>query len=166
MISLGQISPLVRQMVVEIFLTKLVNLLEKKDIPPIFLFAEEAHLYLRETYWGDIITRMRHFGIFTTFITNEPNAIDDGIFRQVDNIFLFNFTNDIDLEKIGRVTMIDTETVKSMVRTLPRKSCLALGRAVANLPVKVEVAQMDTVTLGQTRLFFESKKELLIQKNK
>ena len=165
-ISLGQISPLVRQMVVEIFLTKLVNLLEKKDIPPIFLFAEEAHLYLRETYWGDIITRMRHFGIFTTFITNEPNAIDDGIFRQVDNIFLFNFTNDIDLEKIGRVTMIDTETVKSMVRTLPRKSCLALGRAVVNLPVKVEVAQMDTVTLGQTRLFFESKKELLIQKNK
>jgi len=109
---------------------------------------------------------MRHFGIFTTFITNEPNAIDDGIFRQVDNIFLFNFTNDIDLEKIGRVTMIDTETVKSMVRTLPRKSCLALGRAVVNLPVKVEVAQMDTVTLGQTRLFFESKKELLIQKNK
>jgi hypothetical protein len=53
-----------------------------------------------------------------------------------------------------------------MVRTLPRKNCLALGRAVVNLPVKVEVAQMDTVTLGQTRLFFESKKELLIQKNK
>lgn len=158
-ISLGKVSPLVRQMVVEIFLSKLVNLLEKKEIPPIFLFAEEAHLYLRETYWGDIITRMRHFGIFTTFITNEPNAIDDGIFRQVDNIFLFNFTNDTDLEKIGRVTMIDTETVKSMVRTLPQRNCLALGRVVANLPVKVEIKKMDLLTLGETQLFFKPKIE-------
>ncbi|MFC1755534.1 ATP-binding protein, partial [Thermoproteota archaeon] len=159
-ISLGQISPLIRQMVVEIFLSKLVDLLEKKDIPPIFLFAEEAHLYLRETYWGDIITRMRHFGIFTTFITNEPNAINDGIFRQVDNVFLFNFTNDTDLEKIGRVTMIDTETVKSMVRTLPPRTCLTLGRVVANLPVKVEVAKMDVLTLGETKLFFKPIKEV------
>ena len=153
-------------MVVEIFLSKLVDLLENKNIPPIFLFAEEAHLYLRETYWEDIVTRMRHFGIFTTFITNEPNAISDGIFRQVDNIFLFNFTNDTDLEKIGRVTMIDTETVKSMVRTLPQKTCLALGRVVANLPVKIKVAQTDILTLGETRLFFKSKKEIYsIQKS-
>jgi len=147
-------------MVVEIFLSKLVNLLEKKEIPPIFLFAEEAHLYLKETYWGDIITRMRHFGIFTTFITNEPNAIDDGIFRQVDNIFLFNFTNDTDLEKLSRVTMIDTETVKSMVRTLPQRNCLTLGRVVANLPVKVEIKKMDLLTLGETQLFFKPKKEV------
>jgi hypothetical protein len=159
-ISLGHVSPLVRRMVVEIFLSKLVNLLENKSIPPIFLFAEEAHLYLRETYWEDIVTRMRHFGIFTTFITNEPNAISDGIFRQVDNIFLFNFTNDTDLEKIGRVTMIDTETVKSMVRTLPQKTCLTLGRVVANLPVKIKVAQTDTLTLGETRLFFKPEKEI------
>ena len=159
-ISLGQVSPLIRRMVVEIFLSKLVDLLEKKHIPPIFLFAEEAHLYLRETYWGDIITRMRHFGIFTTFITNEPNAIDDGIFRQVDNIFLFNFTNDTDLEKISRVTMIDTETVKSMVRTLPQRNCLALGRVVANLPIKIEVSKMDIITLGETQLFFKPIKQL------
>jgi hypothetical protein len=153
-ISLGRVSPLVRRIIVEIFLGKLVELLEKKKIPPIFLFAEEAHLYLRETYWDDIVTRMRHFGIFTTFITNQPDAIGDGIFRQVDNIFLFNFTNDTDLEKIARISMVDTDTVKSIVRTLPQRSCLTLGRAVSNLPIVVEVTQTETRSLGETRLFF------------
>ncbi len=160
LISLGRVSPLVRRMIVELFLGKLVELLEKRDIPPIFLFAEEAHLYLRETYWDDIVTRMRHFGIFTTFITNQPDAIGDEIFRQVDNIFLFNFTNDTDLEKLARVTMIDTETVKSMVRTLPQRTCLTLGKVVANLPIVVKVSQTDALTLGETRLFFDSKEEV------
>ena len=160
LISLGRVSPLVRRMIVELFLGKLVELLEKKDIPPIFLFAEEAHLYLRETYWNDIVTRMRHFGIFTTFVTNQPDAIGDEIFRQVDNIFLFNFTNASDLEKIARVTMIDTETVKSMVKNLPPRTCLILGRAVANLPVIVKISQMKTITLGETRLFFNSEEKV------
>ncbi len=154
-ISLGRVSPLVRRMVVELFLGKIVSLLERRSIPPVFLFAEEAHLYLRETYWDDIVTRMRHFGIFTTFVTNQPDAIGDGIFRQVDNVFLFNFTNDTDLEKIARVTMIDADTVKSVVRNLPQRTCLAMGRAVANLPVVVKVAPTETLTLGETRLFFK-----------
>ena len=50
---------------------------------------------------------MRHFGIYTTFITNQPDAISDGIYRQVDNIFLFNFTNDNDLDKISKVSLAD-----------------------------------------------------------
>src|ERR671931_1834831 len=90
-INMGEVSPTVRRMVVELVLSKLVDLLERQAIPPIFLFAEEAHLYIRDTYWEDIITRMRHFGVYSTFITNQPDAISDGIYRQVDNIFLFNF---------------------------------------------------------------------------
>ena len=95
-ISLKKSSSLTKKMVVEIILNELVQLLEREAIPPVFLFAEEAHLYLRDTYWDDIVTRMRHFGIFTTLITNQPDAINDGIYRQADNIFLFNFTNETD----------------------------------------------------------------------
>ena len=153
-VSLGSVSPLYRRMIVEILLSKIVELLEKKLIPPVFLLAEEAHLYLSETYWTDIVTRMRHFGIFATFITNQPNAIGDEIFRQVDNVFLFNFTNDNDLEKIARVAMIDTDTVKSLVRNLPQRTCLAIGKVVANLPIVVKVSQTETLNLGETRFFF------------
>ncbi|MCI0563057.1 MAG: DUF87 domain-containing protein, partial [Nitrososphaera sp.] len=156
-ISMGNISPTVRRMVVELVLSKLVDLLEKGAIPPIFLFAEEAHLYIRETYWEDIITRMRHFGIYTTFITNQPDAISDGIYRQVDNIFLFNFTNDSDLDKISKVSLADNDTIRSIVRTLPQRSCLAIGRAVCDLPTVVRVSAAEVLTMGETKKFFSKK---------
>ncbi|HKU83658.1 MAG TPA: DUF87 domain-containing protein, partial [Candidatus Nitrosocosmicus sp.] len=116
-VNMSRISPVVRRMIVELVMNKLIELLEKSLIPPIFIFAEEAQLYIRDTYWEDLITRMRHFGIYSTFITNQPDAINDTIYRQVDNIFLFNFTNDSDLEKISKVSLVDSSTIKSLVKT-------------------------------------------------
>jgi hypothetical protein len=156
-INMGEISPTVRRMVVELVLSKIVDLLEHKKIPPIFLFAEEAHIYVRDTYWEDIITRMRHFGIYTTFITNQPDALSDGIYRQVDNIFLFNFTNDNDLDKISKVSLADNDTIRSIVRTLPQRHCLAIGKAVCDLPVVIKVAAAEILTLGETKKFFTKK---------
>jgi hypothetical protein len=156
-INMGEISPTVRRMVVELVLSKIVDLLEHKQIPPIFLFAEEAHIYIRDTYWEDIITRMRHFGIYTTFITNQPDAISDGIYRQVDNIFLFNFTNDNDLDKISKVSLADNDTIRSIVRTLPQRHCLAIGKAVCDLPIVIKVAAAEVLMLGETKKFFTKK---------
>jgi uncharacterized protein len=156
-INMGEVSPTVRRMVVELVLSKIVDLLEHNQIPPIFLFAEEAHIYIRDTYWEDIITRMRHFGIYTTFITNQPDAISDGIYRQVDNIFLFNFTNDNDLDKISKVSLADNDTIRSIVRTLPQRHCLAIGKAVCDLPVVIKVAATEVLMLGETKKFFTKK---------
>jgi uncharacterized protein len=156
-INMGEVSSTVRRMVVELVLSKIVDLLEHKQIPPIFLFAEEAHIYIRDTYWEDIITRMRHFGIYTTFITNQPDAISDGIYRQVDNIFLFNFTNDNDLDKISKVSLADNDTIRSIVRTLPQRHCLAIGKAVCDLPVVIKVAAAEVLMLGETKKFFVKK---------
>jgi len=140
---------------VELVLSKLVELLDKELISPIFLFAEEAHLYVKETYWDDIITRMRHFGIFTTFITNQPDALGDSIYRQVDNIFLFNFVNESDLDKISRVSLIDNDTIKSVVRTLPQGHCLVVGKVVRDLPIVAIIPPIDIITLGATKKFFK-----------
>jgi DNA helicase HerA-like ATPase len=158
-INMGEVAPTVRRMVVELVLSKLVDLLEREAIPPIFLFAEEAHLYIRDTYWEDIVTRMRHFGIYTTFITNQPDAISDSIYRQVDNIFLFNFTNDADLDKIAKVSLADNDTIRSIVRTLPQRHCLAIGKAVCDLPMVVRVAAAEVLTLGETKKFFNKKSQ-------
>ncbi|HUH82292.1 MAG TPA: DUF87 domain-containing protein [Nitrososphaerales archaeon] len=159
-VSLSGVSPLNRRMVVELILSKLVELLERRKIPPVFLFAEEAHLYLRDTYWEDLITRMRHFGVFTIFVTNQPDAIDQKIYRQVDNIFLYNFSNDADLGLVSQASMADSDTVKVIVRTLPPRMCLLLGYAVRNLPVVVNVDPIDTPPSGITRRFFEAPVEV------
>lgn len=153
-INLRDISVADRQIAVEYVLGKLVELLTQWKIRAVFLFAEEAHLYLRETYWDDIVTRMRHFGVFTTFVTNQPNTIRENIYRQADNVFLFNFTNEHDLETVSRAAKVDAETVKSVARDLPPHHCLVLGRAVKDFPVVVRVRALDVETMGQTRLFF------------
>ena len=146
-------------MTVELILSKLVELLEHRKIPPVFLLSEEAHLYLRDTYWEDLITRMRHFGVFATFVTNQPDAIKQEIYRQADNIFLYNFSNDSDLSLVSQASMVDTDTVRSIVRTLPPRMCLALGHVVSNLPILVSVDAFDSPPTGLTRLFFQKEKE-------
>ncbi len=156
-ISLSRVSPLNRRMTVELILSKLVELLEQRAIPPVFLLSEEAHLYLRETYWEDLITRMRHFGVFTTFVTNQPDAIKPEIYRQADNIFLYNFSSETDLNMVAQASMVDTDTVRSIVRTLPPRMCLVLGHAVNNLPVVVAIDEFDAPPSGITRRFFDGR---------
>ncbi|MGQ9780754.1 MAG: ATP-binding protein [Nitrososphaeria archaeon] len=160
-IQLGNISSLTRKIVVEALLNKLCDLLESEKVPPTFLFAEEAHLYLRDTYWDDIVTRMRHYGIFTTFITNQPDAIPQGIYRQADNIFLYNFVNSNDLELVSRASTVDVETVKSLVRTLPPRCCLVIGKVAANMPCLVQVSTSDFQAMGETKRFFVNRPQLI-----
>ncbi|MFA5364314.1 MAG: DUF87 domain-containing protein [Candidatus Bathyarchaeia archaeon] len=153
-VNLKDTSTVDRQIVLEFVLGNLVNLLGQWKIRSVFLFAEEAHLYLRETYWEDIVTRMRHFGLFTNFVTNQPDTIQENIYRQADSIFLFNFTNERDLETVSKAARVDSETVKSIAQELPPHHCLVIGKAVNDFPVMVKVKALDIKTMGQTRLFF------------
>jgi DNA helicase HerA-like ATPase len=154
-INLRNTSAIDRQIVVEYVLGKLVDSLTSWKLKAVFLFAEEAHLYLRETYWDDIVTRMRHLGIFTTFITNQPDTIRENIYRQADNIFLFNFTNEHDLDAVSRAARVDAETVRSIARDLPPHHCLTLGKVVRDFPMVARVRAIDLKTMGETRLFFK-----------
>jgi DNA helicase HerA-like ATPase len=154
-VNLRNTSAIDRQIVVEYVLGKLVDSLTSWKLNVVFLFAEEAHLYLRETYWDDIVTRMRHFGIFTTFITNQPDTIRENIYRQADNIFLFNFTNEHDLDVVSRAARVDAETVRSIARDLPLHHCLVLGKVVRDFPMVARVRALDLKTMGETRLFFK-----------
>jgi DNA helicase HerA-like ATPase len=143
-----------RQIIVEFMLSKMSTLLNNWIIRALFLFAEEAHLYLRKTYWEDIVTRMRHLGIFSTFITNQPDSISESIYRQADNIFLFNFTNENDLSTVSKATMVDVETVNVITKELPPRHCLVLGKVTNDFPLIVEVKPLKAKVMGQTRLFF------------
>ena len=153
-INLKNVSTVDRQIVLEYTLGKIVKLLDEWKLKSLFLFAEEAHLYLRETYWEDIVTRMRHFGLFTNFVTNQPDTIKENIYRQADSIFLFNFTNERDLETVSKASRVDSETVKSIAQELPPHHCLLIGKVVKDFPVMAKVRALDIKTMGHTRLFF------------
>jgi DNA helicase HerA-like ATPase len=145
-----------RRITVELLISKLTDLLTSQKLRALFLFAEEAHLYLRETYWDDAVTRMRHLGLFTTFVTNQPDTIQNSIYRQADNVFLFNFSNEHDLEIVSKVAKVDADTIRMIVRDLPPHRCLAIGDIVADFPLVVNVRPLEFQTLGRTRCFFET----------
>jgi len=158
-IDLSSSSTIDRQIIVECMLAKIQDLLSKWKVRAVFLFAEEAHLYLKETYWDDIVTRMRHFGVFTTFITNQPSTIKENIYRQADNIFLFNFVNEHDLEIISRAARVDAETTISIVRDLPPHHCLILGEVVKDFPIIAKIKPLNVKTMGETRFFFTNRED-------
>ena len=154
-LNMRDLPSMVRKIVVEFVLSKLSQLLKRQMARAVFLFAEEAHLYLRDTYWEDIVTRMRHLGIFVTFVTNQPETINQNIYRQSDNIFLFNFTNENDIKAISRASRIDSYTIESITRELPAYHCLMFGRVTRDLPLVIRVDILDVQTQGETRFFFE-----------
>jgi DNA helicase HerA-like ATPase len=146
------------RIVVEFILSKLTHLLERRFMRAAFLFAEEAHLYLRQTYWEDIVTRMRHLGIFSTFITNQPDSVSTSIYRQADNIFLLNFTNENDLAIVSKAAMVDVETVNAIAKELPPHHCLILGKVVNDFPIVVKIRELRVKAMGETRFFFKESK--------
>ena len=52
-----------------------------------FVFFEEAHFYISESAVMNIITRGRHIGMASVFVTNTPQHLPDTVFRQLDNLF-------------------------------------------------------------------------------
>jgi len=154
-VDLSRLRQAVRRMVVEYILSSLTRCLSEDKIPPLFLVAEEAHLYIGETYWEDIITRMRHLGISPIFVTNQPDSIPELVYRQADNLFLFNFLNENDLETLSKFSHVDAETVRKIAPSLERGQALVVGSAVGGIPILVKIKDVDARMMGATRKFFQ-----------
>ena len=59
--------------------------------------------------------------------------------------------NENDLDKISKVSLADSDTIRSIVRTLPQR-CLAIGKAVCDLPVVVKVGiTLEVLAMGETK---------------
>jgi uncharacterized protein len=55
------------------------------------------------------------------------------------------------------VSLADNDTIRSIVRTLPQRYCLAIGKAVCDLPIVIKVAAAEVLMLGETKKFFIKK---------
>ena len=144
----------VRNIVVATVLSKLESLLENdRNFPPIFIFAEEAHLYIEETDWDNIVTRMRHLGTFQFYITNTPTNLPNMLIRQTDNLFLFNLMNNEDFNHIGPAAKIDNDTISSVAKALPPRTCMLIGLATKDYPFVIRTDPVKFAA-GETRRFF------------
>ncbi|MER3601515.1 MAG: hypothetical protein C4339_02225 [Nitrososphaerota archaeon] len=152
-LALRHLSRLQRRILVEALLGKALELLSLERIPPIFVLAEEAHLYLGETHWDDLITRMRHYGIFPIFVTNQPDAVPETVYRQLDNLFLFNVNSERDVERISACLGLDAQSTAAIAKGLPMGHCLIVGLASHGLPVVSRIRSLGAEAGGATRSF-------------
>jgi hypothetical protein len=133
------------------FLFALVE--EEEKVP--FVFFEEAHLYVTPQGIDALVTRARHTGIMSFFITNTPTALPEGVLRAADNLFVFRLPLEEDIKWVAKSGMIEESSLLVLVQALPKYACLALGEATEAYPVVLLPDPLLGVdTRGKTRYFF------------
>jgi hypothetical protein len=118
-----------------------------------FVFFEEAHFYIDETAILNIITRGRHIGMASVFITNTPQKLPDTVFRQLDNLFLLGLTHKDDIKNVSRNSFTDEETIQSLATRMPERHALIIGNVTDRYPLVVKVAPLpeNIPPSGRTR---------------
>lgn len=123
-----------------------------------FIFFEEAHLYVSRQSIDYIVTRARHLGITSFFVTNMIHGLDETILRQADNLFLLRIPFEDDVRHVSRGASTDFETMAAFVRRLRQHHALVIGNVTAQYPLIFRVDPLKGInTAGETRFFFRSK---------
>jgi DNA helicase HerA-like ATPase len=122
-----------------------------------FIFFEEAHLYVSRKSIDYIVTRARHLGMTSFFVTNMIHGLDETILRQADNLFLLRIPFDDDVRHVSRGAATDYETMAAFVRRLRQHHALVIGNVTAHYPLMFKVDPLAGInTAGETRYFFRS----------
>lgn len=146
-VNLARVNPWERGIIVEFILRKLSDLGESKTIRAVSLFLEEAQLYMETKSIVNMLTRMRHVGVFPTFITNDPRTLPDEVFTLLDNLLVFMFRNEEELKHLAKSGLIDMRSLGAL-KNLEPKQCLAVGNITSNYPIFLEVDPQAGVMMG------------------
>jgi hypothetical protein len=122
-----------------------------------FIFFEEAHLYVSRKSIDYIVTRARHLGITSFFVTNMIHGLEETILRQADNLFLLRIPFEDDVRHVTRGAAADYETMAAFVRRLRQYHAMVIGNVTSQYPLMFKVDPLEGVnTAGETRYFFRS----------
>jgi hypothetical protein len=120
-----------------------------------FVFLEEAHLYTTGDRIENLVTRARHLGVTSTFVTNMVTQLNETVLRQVDNLFLLYLPHSDDVRHVSKSATTDEETVSSFAQRIERHHALVVGTASGYYPIVFKVADPEGVEMaGETRYAF------------
>jgi DNA helicase HerA-like ATPase len=104
-----------------------------------FVFYEESHFYAAPNEIINLITRGRHLGLTTFFLTNSPGELPEVIFRQLDNLIVTGLSHSADLRTIAKSAVSDEDTLRSLAIGLPRDHAMIVGRLTSNFPLMMQI---------------------------
>jgi uncharacterized protein len=118
-----------------------------------FVVFEEAHFYINETSILNIITRGRHIGMASVFVTNTPEKLPTPVFRQLDNLFLLSLSHRDDIRNVSKNSFTDEESIESFATRMPERHALVIGNVTDRYPLMVKVGPLpeNVPATGKTR---------------
>lgn len=124
-----------------------------------FVFYEEAHFYASPEEILNLITRGRHLGITTFFVTNSPGELPEVIFRQLDNLIVTGLSHSADLRTIAKCSLSDEDTLQSLAVGLRPTEALVVGRLTGGFPMVIDIDNLPPgwPVTGVTRSFWDDR---------
>lgn len=153
------LAPLASKFARELFVNATLDMVETAAATPglrlPFVFFEEAHLYTQSDRIDNLVTRARHLGITSTFVTNMVTHLNETVLRQVDNLFLLYLPYKDDVRHVSKSATTDEETVNAFARRMERFHAMAVGSCTNQYPIVFRVATPANVNMaGETRYAF------------
>ena len=136
-----------RDNIVKYVLRTLSRLGEEQIIKPVSLFLEEAQLYVERREMINVLTRMRHLGLWPTFITNDPRALPEEVYTLLDNLIAFMFRNEDELKLLARSGLVDSDSIAAL-KHLEKRQCIAVGDITSSYPVFLQISPEEGVKMG------------------
>lgn len=130
---------------------------------PISVFADEAHIYLRD---GDpgmesakhsaerIAKEGRKYGISLTVISQRPREVSSTILSQCDSFLCLRISNPEDQSYVKSLLPDSVRGIATMFSTLRRGECILLGDSVM-MPTRIRIDPPDPTPTSDDVSFYK-----------
>jgi DNA helicase HerA-like ATPase len=131
---------------------------------PIAVFADEAHIYLRD---GDpaasaakhsaerVAKEGRKYGISLTAISQRPREVSATILSQCNSFLCLRISNPDDQSYVKGLLPDSVRGIASMFSTLRRGECILLGDSVM-MPTRIKIDRPDPAPISDDASFYKS----------
>ncbi|MEF8874682.1 MAG: ATP-binding protein [Candidatus Thermoplasmatota archaeon] len=148
--------PDMRSFIVDKLAKSIFELRKRDKIPPLIMFAEEAHNFCpqrgkvqcSETF-KTIASEGRKFGLGLGIITQRPAKVDKNVLSQCNTQVILKVTNPNDLKAIEKSVEGMTKGMKDEIKRLPVGEAILSGAGLSE-PLLVQVRPRETKDGGES----------------
>jgi hypothetical protein len=148
--------------VVQAFVSLLTQITEREiaaepTLVP-FLFFDDARPVATRSFIADVVTPARQMGFTSFFVTTHVATIEESLLHEADNLFLLQMASDVDVRHLAKSSVVDAETLRVIVRRLPRYHSMLIGSATGSYPIIFAVEALTEAEMPVRRPAFSRRR--------
>ncbi len=155
-INLRGTPPDMQGFIVDKLASSIFELRKRDKVPPLILFAEEAHNFCPQRgkvecsdTFKTIASEGRKFGLGLGIITQRPAKVDKNVLSQCNTQVILKVTNPNDLKAIEKSVEGMTKGMKDEIKRLPVGEAIVSGAGLSE-PLLVQIRPRETKDGGES----------------